>query len=180
MAGLHNQHCMDKKKTMPYDWRWGIIVPFWKNKGNEEVCSNHRGITLLSIPGKLFAMILLERIRPTFHNHCRSEQVGFTAGRSTTEQIFALRQIIEKSKEYISLPTLLLSTSKLPLTQCPVIPCGKFFKSVAPPTQTFCSCASIVHRHPQCGAPRFFSVRRVHHWDWREARLSLHQTSSTV
>ena len=45
-------------------------------------------------------MILLERIRPTFHNHRRSEQAGFTAGRSTTEHIFAIRQIIEKSKEF--------------------------------------------------------------------------------
>ena len=88
------------QETIPDDWRRGIILPFWKNKGNKDVCSNHRGITLLSIPGKLFAMILLERIRPTFHNHRRSEQAGFTAGRSTTEQIFAIRQIIEKSKEF--------------------------------------------------------------------------------
>ena len=88
------------KKNIPDDWRRGIILPFWKNKGNKEVCSNHRGITLLSIAGKLFAMILLERIRPTFHNHCLSEQAGFTAGRSTTEHIFAIRQIIEKSKEF--------------------------------------------------------------------------------
>ena len=65
-----------------------------------EVCSNHRGITLLSITGNLFPMILLERIRPTFHNHRRSEQAGFTAGRSTTEHIFAIRQIIEKSKGF--------------------------------------------------------------------------------
>ena len=68
--------------------------------GNKEVCLNHRGINLLSIPGKLFAMILSERIRPTFHNHRRCEQAGFTFGRSTTEQIFAIRQIIEKSKEF--------------------------------------------------------------------------------
>ncbi len=55
---------------------------------------------LFSIPRKLFAMILLERIRPTFHNHRHSEQAGFTAGRRTTEQIFAIRQIIDKSKEF--------------------------------------------------------------------------------
>ena len=42
----------------------------------------------------------MERIRPTFHNHRRLEQAGFNAGRSTTEQFFAIRQIIEKSKEY--------------------------------------------------------------------------------
>ena len=119
------------KKTIPDDWRRGIILLFWKNKGNKKVCSNHRGINLLSIPGKLFAIILLERIRPTFHNHRRLEQAGFTAGRSTTEQIFAIRQIIEKSRNIIGLPTLLLSTSKLPLTQCPGTPCGKFFKCMA-------------------------------------------------
>ena len=119
------------KKTIPDDWRRGIIRHFWKNKGNKEVCSIHRGITLLFIPEKLFAIIFLERIRPTFHNHRRSEQAGFTAGRSTTEHIFAIRQIIEIRRNLISLPTLLLSTSKLPLTQCPVTPCGKFFKSVA-------------------------------------------------
>ena len=45
-------------------------------------------------------MIPLERIRPTFHNHRRSEQAGFTAGRSTTEPIFAIRQIIDKSNEF--------------------------------------------------------------------------------
>ena len=44
-------------------------------------------------------MLPLERIRPTFHNHRRSEQAGFTAGRSTTEPIFAIRQIIDKSNE---------------------------------------------------------------------------------
>ena len=58
---------------------------------------NHRGITLLSILGKLFANILLER---TFHNHRRSEQAGVTVGRITTEQIISIRQIIEKSKEF--------------------------------------------------------------------------------
>ena len=46
-------------------------------------------------------MILLERIRPTFHNHRHSEQAGFTAGRrSTTEHIFGTRRIIEKSKAF--------------------------------------------------------------------------------
>ena len=45
-------------------------------------------------------MILSERIRPTFHNHRRSEQADFTAGRSTTEHILTIRQSIEKSKEF--------------------------------------------------------------------------------
>ena len=119
------------KKTIPGNWRRGIILPFWKNKGNKEVCSNHRGITLLSIPGKLFAMIILERIRPTFHNHRRSEQAGFTAGEVQPIFFSLFVKSSKNRRNLISLPTLPLSTSKLPLTQCPVIPFGKFFKSVA-------------------------------------------------
>ena len=125
---------------------------------------------ILSIPGKLFAMILLERIRPTFHIHRRSEQAGFTAGRSTTEQFSQFVTSSNNRRNLISLPTLPLSSSKLPLSQCPVIPCGKFFKSVAF-HRNFLFCTSIVHRHPQGAAPRFFSVRIVHHRDCREARM---------
>ena len=105
------------KKTIPDDWQRGIILLFWKNKENKEVCSNHRGITLLSIPGKLFAMILLERIRPTFHNHRRLEQTGFTAGQSKTNKFSQVVKSTKNRRNLISLPKLLLSTLKLPLTQ---------------------------------------------------------------
>ena len=112
---------------------------------------------LLSIPGKLFAMILLERIRPIFHNHRRSERAGFTAGRSTTEHIFAIRQIIEKSKEFNK------------STYIAFIDFKAAFDSVS--RDSLWKIASIVHRHPQRSAPRFLSVRRVLHRDWREARM---------
>ncbi|XP_069992020.1 uncharacterized protein [Penaeus vannamei] len=42
------------------------------------VCSNHRGITLLSIPGKVLAQILLRHIRDHLLRHQRPEQSGFT------------------------------------------------------------------------------------------------------
>ena len=37
------------------DWRKGIILPFYKGKGSRQECKNYRGITLLSVPGKVFA-----------------------------------------------------------------------------------------------------------------------------
>ena len=42
----------------PKDWRRGIIVPIHK-KGSRRVCKNYRGISLLSVPGKVFGKILM-------------------------------------------------------------------------------------------------------------------------
>jgi hypothetical protein len=30
------------QEHLPDDWRRGIILPFWKGKGDPQVCSNHR------------------------------------------------------------------------------------------------------------------------------------------
>ncbi|GAA6067179.1 uncharacterized protein LOC106910031, partial [Tachysurus ichikawai] len=49
--------------TVPLDWQTGVVVPLFK-KGDQRVCSNYRGITLLSLPGKVYARVLERRIRP--------------------------------------------------------------------------------------------------------------------
>ncbi|KAI3368719.1 hypothetical protein L3Q82_025414 [Scortum barcoo] len=38
--------------TVPLEWQTGVVVPLFK-KGDRRVCSNYRGITLLSLPGKV-------------------------------------------------------------------------------------------------------------------------------
>ncbi|KAI3367439.1 hypothetical protein L3Q82_026292, partial [Scortum barcoo] len=38
--------------TVPLVWQTGVVVPLFK-KGDRRVCSNYRGITLLSLPGKV-------------------------------------------------------------------------------------------------------------------------------
>ena len=85
--------------TVPDDWTKGIIVKLPK-KGDLRDCNNWRGITLLSIPGKVFCSILLNRLRDAVDQNLRQEQAGFRKNRSCTEQIFALRMIIEQSLEY--------------------------------------------------------------------------------
>ncbi|KAI3365343.1 hypothetical protein L3Q82_010131 [Scortum barcoo] len=40
--------------TVPLEWQTGVVVPLFK-KGDRRVCSNYRGITLLSLPGKVYA-----------------------------------------------------------------------------------------------------------------------------
>ena len=83
------------------DWKKGILVPVFKHKGSKTDYNNYRGITLLSVPGKLFAMLLLKRATSFLRTLCRPQQAGFMQGRSTTEQIHTVRQIVEKTVEFI-------------------------------------------------------------------------------
>ena len=57
-------------------------------------------ITLLSIHGKVFCSILLNRLKTEVDNILREEQAGFRKGRSCNEQILTLRNIIDQSLKW--------------------------------------------------------------------------------
>ncbi|PSN43351.1 hypothetical protein C0J52_15555 [Blattella germanica] len=86
-------------ETIPDDWNVGIICPIHK-KGDTMVCSNYRGISLLPIAYKVFSNILFSRLAPYVENVVGDYQCGFRQGRSTVDQIFTIRQILEKCKEF--------------------------------------------------------------------------------
>ena len=77
-----------------------MVVPIWKGKGDCQDCNNYHGITLLSIPGKVLAHLLLTRIRTHLLKHQRPEQSGFTPGKATTDRILALRVLVERRREF--------------------------------------------------------------------------------
>lgn len=58
-------------------------------------CKNYCGITLLSVPGKIFAPVLFHGSR----SHRRIEQSGFTPGRSTVDRILTLNLLIQTDKD---------------------------------------------------------------------------------
>ena len=39
------------------DWRSVVIAPLYKGKGEKTECKNYRGISLLSVVGKIYAEI---------------------------------------------------------------------------------------------------------------------------
>ena len=87
------------KQHVPEDWKKGVIIKLPK-KGDLSSCGNWRGVTLLSVPGKILCSILLHRLRDCLDLKLRGEQAGFRPGRSCSDQIFVLRNIIEQSLEF--------------------------------------------------------------------------------
>jgi len=86
--------------VVPEEWHQGIIIFLYKGKGSKSDCSNCRGTTLLSVLGKLFAHIILARIKPTLLSHRRPQQSGFTPGRSTCDCIATLCNIGQRRQDF--------------------------------------------------------------------------------
>ena len=53
---------MWRKEAIPQEFKDASIIHVSKRKGNPQICGNHRGITLLSISGKLPGKLLLNRL----------------------------------------------------------------------------------------------------------------------
>ncbi|CAE1265760.1 unnamed protein product [Acanthosepion pharaonis] len=60
-------------------------------KGDRKVCSNYRGISLLDVAAKTFAVLLLKRFQTARDARTRPTQCGFRPGKGCVDQIFNLR-----------------------------------------------------------------------------------------
>ncbi|KAK3520692.1 hypothetical protein QTP70_030558, partial [Hemibagrus guttatus] len=85
--------------TVPLDWATGVVVPLFK-KGDRRVCSNYRGITLLSLPEKVYSRVLERRVRPLVEPRIQEEQCGFRPSRGTLDQLYTLHRVLEGSWEF--------------------------------------------------------------------------------
>ena len=85
-----------ENNVVPEDLRSAVIVPLHNGKGEMIKCKSYRGISLLSVVGKTYADILVDRVRSVTGGLIDDEQEGFRAGRGFVDQIFTLIQIDEK------------------------------------------------------------------------------------
>jgi hypothetical protein len=96
LHGLIVRHWSEEK--LPDEWKTGVICPIFK-KGCKLECGNYRGISLLPSAYKIFSNILADRLQPLVEDFLHPYQAGFRRGMSTTDQIFCVRQVIQKSYE---------------------------------------------------------------------------------
>ena len=92
-----------EEENLPDEWMDGVVCPIFK-KGDKLDCRNYRGITLINAAYKILSQILCRLLTPYARRFVGRYQAGFTGARATTDQIFSLRQILEKCREY-NVPT---------------------------------------------------------------------------
>src|ERR1044072_7454424 len=70
---------------VPQEWQDACIVPIYKGKGNKMVCKNYRGISLLSVVGKIYGRVSVSRVKELTRERVGEEQGGFREGRGCVD-----------------------------------------------------------------------------------------------
>ena len=89
---------MWEREQIPKDLKDAAVITIFK-KGDRNACGNYRGISVLSIAGKIFARILLNRLQVVAEEILPESQCGFRQPRGTIDMIVCARQIQGKSRE---------------------------------------------------------------------------------
>ena len=87
------------EEKVPDQWKKGLIVKIPK-RGDLKECKNWRGVTLLPVASKVMGRVIIERIQNRVDHVLRKEQAGFRKNKSTVDQIFILRNIIEQVNKW--------------------------------------------------------------------------------
>jgi hypothetical protein len=91
---------------IPDEWTRGVICPIFK-RGNGRDCNNYRVISLLNVAYKVYAKVITRRLNIIDGYILSEEQCRFRKGRSCSDCIFIMEQLIHKRREF-NLPTYIL------------------------------------------------------------------------
>ncbi len=81
---------------MPADWTEAIIVPAYKRKGRKREYGYFRGMSLLSIPRKVYGKVVIERVQRLTEEIISEEQRDIRKGRGCVDQIFSFKMVVRK------------------------------------------------------------------------------------
>ena len=85
---------------MPTDWKMNIIAPIYKNKGDKLQCKNYTGISLLCTGYKILTTVTNNRLKKYTEHIIGEYQAEFRSGKSTSDQIFMVKNLLEKAWEH--------------------------------------------------------------------------------
>ena len=82
---------------VPEAWTTGTIKTLYKGKGERHNLDNYRGITILSCLGKLYTLVLSNRIGNFIesNNMLKENQVAYRKGYCTLDHVFSLKCLLD-------------------------------------------------------------------------------------
>lgn len=87
-------NCLQQQK-IPSEWKTSHLISIYK-KGSRKDPSSYRGLSINSTMSRLFGKILQKRLRENIGHNIGEDQSGFTPGRSCTDNLFTVQQLLEK------------------------------------------------------------------------------------
>ena len=87
--------------AVPEDWSQHVQSRSTKKKKKKDrrECLNYRGISILGILRNIHGRVLISRVMASAKEQVAEEQGGFRSGWGRIDQIFVLKQLVEKYKE---------------------------------------------------------------------------------
>ena len=103
-------------ETIPKDWQRQIIIPIHK-KGSVSLCQNYRRISLLCVASKIFGRAVLNRIQKVVEKQLDDNQCGLRRSRGCVDQIFSVKFLMQRAKEFNKPIHLCFVDLQKPMTQ---------------------------------------------------------------
>jgi hypothetical protein len=108
---------MWNKEELPQQWKESVTMPIYIKGDKTDYNNNYKEISLFSTAYKILSNILLARLTPYVNEIIGDHQCGFRRNRSTTDQIFYIRKILEKNGSIMGRCISYSLTSRKPMTQ---------------------------------------------------------------
>jgi exonuclease III len=101
-------------QTLLPDFLSAVIAPFYKEKGEREDLANWRPVTLLNTDYKLLALFIVNRLTPLMEKLIGPGQTSSVPGRTTFDNIHAVRllQFVSTLDEHIDTALIFLDSEK--------------------------------------------------------------------
>ena len=71
-------------------------MALYKDKGSKSECNSYRGISKLSLPGKVYGRILIERLMEITEEKVSEKLSCFRKGKGCVDQILAIKMIVRR------------------------------------------------------------------------------------
>jgi len=88
-----------KERSIPEEAGQARVKSLFK-KGKRDDCLNYRGISLLNSGYKIYGKIITQRFKTVSEAILLEEQNGFRIGRSCIDNVFTIKQTIEKRRKF--------------------------------------------------------------------------------